>query len=132
MDTQKRLPLQLMECYQHFSDTVNRINLGATDNFGDESIKYGATTQENPDGSRSSYVQDLNNKYPFDPRKPEGPDNKPVGRVGWWNAEERRYQHGAGFSDSFDEFVEANRKGAHEAAKAILADPRRDEALGYW
>lgn len=49
LDTQKRLPFMLMECYQHFSDSVNRLNLGmwwtAWEQCG--TYDYGETSRKN-------------------------------------------------------------------------------------
>ena len=145
MDTQKRLPLMLMECYQHFSDSVNRINLGATDgleyNLGNsaedtknsEAYRYGATVCVNADGGRGPYTDALFAKYPYDARKPIGPGNEPVGRQGWWDEKEQCYKYnGRVFCDSFEEYREAYYQNAKKNAEAFMANPCVDDLLGMW
>ena len=120
-DPLKRPPTSLVECYSWFLDPARCLKYGVTDVLrmdepvgrdarrsgaklerpGVESgFSAGVTVQVNAD-AYSQAAKILAKKYPFDPRKPVGPGNEPVGRHRWsdgtWSGE---------FSDAFEELRE--------------------------
>lgn len=141
---QKRPPMSLMECYSWFPDPVKYLKYGVTDSllcgdytdpktgwevksFESGSVFYGTSFQANVDHSYAA-AKKLREKYPFNPKKPIGPGNEPIGRLqrsdGSWAPE---------FSDSFQEYLdlsyEGNKKGVVELMKK---HPGEKEIWAWW
>ena len=141
-DPQKRPPTQLMECYSWFRDPVRYLKYGATDRllcgeytatngytvgeFDSGAIFYGCSIQANVDYTRR--VEDaLKKKYPFNPNKPVGPGNEPIGR------QQRADGTWGGFSDAFEEMndmlFESNKVGV---ARLLARHPGEKEIWAWW
>ena len=146
-DPEKRPATQLVECYSWFSDPARYLKYGVTDAFnvddpvGKEAIRRGDVLKHK--GHQGGYViggsitlnadasarvaRELAAKYPFDPKKPVGPGNEPVGRM--------QLQDGSwgGFSDSFEEFlVRYEDENEKDAAKLMADKDRYDNAFCWW
>ena len=139
LDTQKRLALMIQDCYQDYEDEANRISMGATDGLShyENAEKYASIHQFNADvWNDEPEIKALEKKYPFDAKKPVGPDNDPIGRIGFWddslNGGKGGVRYSGNWSDSFEEYWAARVPGLERAVKAILADPVKDKCLGFW
>ena len=112
-DPQKRPPTSLVECYSWFEDPVRCVKYGVTDLVGGR--KVGATVQVNADASRKAAAI-LAKKYPFDPKKPNGPGNEPVGRHRWSDGT------WGGFSDAFAEYRELYYRLNREEVQNVITN----------
>ena len=146
-DPTKRPPNQFMECYSWFMDPVRYLKSGATDGlwcgtyedpktgwkignlnaFESGSIYYGASFRGNVDSSGAN-SKILAQKYPFDPSKPIGPGNEPIGRAqrsdGSWTKD---------FSDSFQEFLDmCYETNKVRVAKLLKEHPGADKIWAWW
>ncbi len=141
-DPQKRPPTNLMECYSWFYDPVRYLKYGVTDGlccdeytatngwtlgtFQSGAVFYDASFQANVDTSRK-VTDALKKKYPFNPKKPVGPGNEPIGRAQW--------QDGSwgDFSDAFEEMnemlFESNKVGV---ANHLAKNPEADKIWAWW
>ena len=151
-DPQKRPSFQLMECYSWFTDSARYLKYGITDGFcttdhigkeriakneempwkdmwGDEfygGIPFGGSVRLNADASKA-VSDELAKKYPFNPKKPVGPGNEPIGRAQW--------QDGSwgGFSDCFPEFNELFFEKNKEIVRKLMENkPLYDNAFCWW
>ncbi len=144
-DPTKRPPNQFMECYSWFMDPVRYLKYGATDGlwcgayeaengykitdlnaYESGSVFYGASFRGNADSSHSN-EKILAAKYPFNPKKPVGPGNEPVGRAmrsdGTW----------AGFSDSFQELLDmCYETNKTRVARILKNHPGADKIWAWW
>ena len=144
-DSTKRPPNQFMECYSWFMDPVRYLKYGATDGlwcgayeaengykitdlnaYESGSIFYGASFRGNADSSQSN-EKILAKKYPFNPKKPIGPGNEPIGRAqrsdGTW----------AGFSDSFQELLDmCYETNKVRVARVLKNHPGADKIWAWW
>ena len=143
LDTQKRNPFMLLQCYQHYTDDVRTINLGCTDGIGGETrsvaetknspaVKYNGVFQVSPEDRFGGAIVELRKKYPFDPGKDSSPSNNPVGRSGYYNWEQKKWVYSNNFADCFPEYVEAYGKNADAAAKKAMANPYLEPNIAFW
>ena len=142
-DPQKRPPTNLMECYSWFVDPARYLKYGVTDGLTltnsttEAGYKlnqyetpvgtYGTSFQANADASRR--VSDmLKKKYPFDPKKPVSPTNRPIGRAAWSDG-----KYSGDFSCAFKEFNELYFEENKKAVRRILDEhPHVKDIWAWW
>ena len=146
-DPLKRPPTNLMECYSWFMDPVRYLKYGVTDGLhmdepvGREAIargdklevtgfqggySVGGSVQVNADAARR-VGEMLAKKYPFNPKKPVGPGNEPIGRAQW--------QDGSwgGWSDAFEEFNELYFEENKKSVQNVMTNnPAYKNAFCWW
>ncbi len=128
-DMQKRMPWMIMECYQHFSDPIARIYLGATDSWKNEKEQsYGFTYTANPDGGRG-YPEEkaLEKLYPWDARKPGYEYASATNGVGRSGGGGRLWPS---WEDSFEPYLAAYSNAADRVAKELMQND--SDLLAYW
>ena len=147
-DPEKRPPTQLMECYSWFMDPARYLKYGVTDSFhmdepiGKDAIKRGDRLAHQgfhggyaiggsltlKEDAMKETVAALEKKYPFNPKKPVGPGNEPVGRA---QLQDGTWQRG--FSDAFPEFLELYEENVAKDVKRLMAIPELyDNAFCWW